>query len=79
MTTWIKRTAGHYHGEENGVVVATIDRVKDHGEPTWELSALDGTILRTRPSGETRTYIEACSLAEAKQRWDYVRRTKKGA
>ena len=72
MFYWKRIAPGAYEAIRNGVLVATANRVKDHGEPLWELTILDGTQLRKSSKGNTfNTY---CTLGDAKFAYGYAYR-----
>jgi hypothetical protein len=51
MFYWKRITIGRYEARRNGEVVATAERIKNTGEPIWELTILDGTDYPTSSTG----------------------------
>lgn len=72
MFYWKRTALGYYEARRNGQVVAVAERIKDTGEPIWELTILDGTELRKSASG--KTYTKFCTLGDAKFAYGYAYR-----
>ena len=64
MFYWKRTYPGIYEARRNGTVVACAKRIRDTGEPLWELTILDGTELRKSSKGNTFTIF--CTLGDAK-------------
>ncbi len=64
MFYWKRIKIGTYEARRNGDLVAVAERIKDTGEPTWELTVLDGTELRKSSKGNT--FTKFCTLGDAK-------------
>lgn len=64
MTNWKRIAAGYYEAEREGAIVARVKRIKNTGEPVWQLTVLDDTPYSETASG--RVIDEYYSLAGAK-------------
>lgn len=51
MLNWKRKAIGYYIANRDGKDVAVATRVRDTGEPLWQLTILDGTPYKTTRSG----------------------------
>lgn len=72
MFYWKRTYPGIYEARRNGAIVARAERIKDTGEPVWELTVLDGTELRKSSKG--RTCTKYCTLGDAKFAYGFAYR-----
>lgn len=72
MFYWKRISLGYYEARRDGERVATAERIKDTGEPIWELNILDGTPYRQTSSG--RVVDTFVTLGDAKFAYGYAYR-----
>ena len=77
MFYWKRIALGYYEARRDGVGVARVTRIKDTGEPIWQMDVLDGTELRKTSSG--RVCDTFCTLGDAKFAYGYAYRLEQEA